>query len=90
MEDVEGVAVLPAQRRLPEAGLIANLVEFPAVPKNKARLRLQVMANHTDENVGDAVKRSISARLAADRSASANTTGTFRTSVVAAYVSRIS
>ncbi|MFO1533479.1 MAG: hypothetical protein ABR562_07285, partial [Thermoplasmatota archaeon] len=44
----EGQARLIA-RRLPEAGLIANLVEFPAVPKNKARLRLQVMANHTEE-----------------------------------------
>jgi glycine C-acetyltransferase len=50
----EGLARLVA-RRLPEAGLIANLAEFPAVPKNQARLRLQVMAGHTEDNVRDAV-----------------------------------
>ena len=50
----EGLARLVA-RRLPEGGLIANLVEFPNVPKNQARLRLQVMANHTDDNIRDAV-----------------------------------
>jgi glycine C-acetyltransferase len=42
-------------RRLPEAGLIANLVEFPAVPKGQARFRLQVMADHTEQNIADAV-----------------------------------
>jgi glycine C-acetyltransferase len=42
-------------RRLPEAGLISNLVEFPAVPKGQARLRMHVMANHTDDNILDAV-----------------------------------
>lgn len=42
-------------RRLPAAGLIANLVEFPAVPKGQARFRMQVMANHTDQNIRDAV-----------------------------------
>jgi glycine C-acetyltransferase len=51
----EGLARLIA-RRLPEAGLIANLAEFPTVPKNHARLRLQVMANHTEDNIGDAVR----------------------------------
>lgn len=51
---LEGLARLIA-RRLPDAGLIANLVEFPAVPKNQARLRLQVMAAHSEENIGDAV-----------------------------------
>jgi glycine C-acetyltransferase len=56
----EGLARLIA-RRLPEAGLIANLMEFPAVPKNKARFRLQVMANHTDENIRDAVNALTSA-----------------------------
>ncbi len=38
-------------RELPELGLIANLVEFPAVPKGQARFRLQVMANHTAEEI---------------------------------------
>jgi glycine C-acetyltransferase len=42
-------------RRLPEAGLIANLVEFPGVAKGQARFRMQVMANHTDQNIHDAV-----------------------------------
>jgi len=50
----EGLARL-VSRRLPEAGLIANLVEFPAVPKDQARIRLQVMANHSDANIADAV-----------------------------------
>ena len=50
----EGLARLVA-RRLPEAGLIANLAEFPAVRKDHARLRLQVMAGHTDDNIRDAV-----------------------------------
>jgi glycine C-acetyltransferase len=50
----EGLARL-VSRRLPEAGLIANLVEFPAVPKGQARFRMQVMANHTPKNISDAV-----------------------------------
>ena len=42
-------------RRLPQLGLIANLVEFPAVPKGAARIRMQVMANHSEQNILDAV-----------------------------------
>jgi 7-keto-8-aminopelargonate synthetase-like enzyme len=42
-------------RRLPSAGLLANLVEFPAVPKERARFRMQVMANHTNRDIVDAV-----------------------------------
>jgi glycine C-acetyltransferase len=41
---------------LPELGLVANLVEFPAVPKGAARIRMQVMANHSENNIGDAVQ----------------------------------
>lgn len=52
----EGVARL-ASRRLPELGLIANLVEFPAVAKGQARFRMQVMANHTHEDVSVAAQR---------------------------------
>jgi len=52
----EGLARL-VSRRLPEVGLIANLVEFPAVPKGQARFRMQVMANHTPQNIRDAVQR---------------------------------
>ena len=50
----EGLARL-VSRRLPELGLVANLVEFPAVPKGQARIRMQVMANHTEQNISDAV-----------------------------------
>jgi len=50
----EGLARL-VSRRLPELGLIANLVEFPAVPKGAARIRMQVMASHTEKNIADAV-----------------------------------
>ena len=52
----EGLARLVG-RRLPELGLIANLVEFPAVPKGQARFRMQVMARHSDQNTADAVAR---------------------------------
>ena len=36
-----------ASREMSEAGLLANLVEYPAVSMNSARLRMQVMADHT-------------------------------------------
>jgi glycine C-acetyltransferase len=42
-------------KQLPEAGLLANLVEYPAVGKGVARFRMQVMANHSDENIARAV-----------------------------------
>jgi len=34
-------------RQLPRLGGIANLVEYPAVPRGDSRFRLQVMADHT-------------------------------------------
>ncbi len=51
----EGLARL-VSRRLPDLGLVANLVEFPAVPKGAARIRMQVMASHTEENIDNAVR----------------------------------
>lgn len=51
----EGLARL-VSRRLPELGLVANLVEFPAVPKGAARIRMQVMANHSEQNIVKAVE----------------------------------
>ena len=39
-------------RRLPALEVIANLVEYPAVAKGDARLRLQMMPTHSLENVG--------------------------------------
>jgi 7-keto-8-aminopelargonate synthetase-like enzyme len=41
-------------RQLAHAGLVANLVEFPAVPKGAARFRLQVMADHTQAQTAQA------------------------------------
>ncbi len=51
----EGLARLVAQR-LPKLGLIANLVEFPAVPKGHARFRMQVMAEHLEPNIVNGVQ----------------------------------
>lgn len=45
-------------RRLPALEIIANLVEFPAVAKGDARLRLQMMPTHSVENV-----KTLAARL---------------------------
>jgi glycine C-acetyltransferase len=52
----EGLARL-VSRQLPGVNLIANLVEFPAVAKGQARFRMQVMANHTEKDISDAVSR---------------------------------
>jgi len=51
----EDVARL-VSKRLPKLGLIANLVEFPAVPKGAARIRMQVMANHSEREIAGAVQ----------------------------------
>jgi 7-keto-8-aminopelargonate synthetase-like enzyme len=63
----EGLARL-VSRRLPELGLVANLVEFPAVPKGAARIRMQVMAKHTEKNIIEAVRTLKEARAAQNRS----------------------
>lgn len=52
----EAVARL-VSRRLPAMGMLANLVEFPAVPKGQARFRLQVMAKHSQADILDGVYR---------------------------------
>ena len=44
-------------RQLPDLGLLANLVEYPAVGKGAARFRMQVMAKHSAQNIADAVAR---------------------------------
>ncbi|MGH7089041.1 MAG: hypothetical protein ACREFQ_09090, partial [Stellaceae bacterium] len=46
-----------ASRRLPGLGVVANLVEFPAVAKGNARFRFQVMARHEREHVDALVAR---------------------------------
>lgn len=43
-------------RLLEENGLIANLVEYPAVARGRARFRFQVMATHTEEHIDTAVE----------------------------------
>ena len=51
-------------RRLPAMNLLANLVEYPAVPKGAARFRLQVMSGHTSEEVAqaaDCIRRGVEA-----------------------------
>jgi 7-keto-8-aminopelargonate synthetase-like enzyme len=62
----EGLARL-VSRRLPDLGLISNLVEFPAVPKGQARFRMQVMAGHSSRDIIDAVHRLGVARVDANR-----------------------
>ncbi len=42
-------------RLLEENGLIANLVEFPAVPRGSARFRFQIMASHSEKQIDRAV-----------------------------------
>jgi len=61
----EGLARL-VSRRLPELGLVANLVEFPAVPKGAARIRMQVMAGHSEANIAKAVQLLKTARQQAE------------------------
>jgi 7-keto-8-aminopelargonate synthetase-like enzyme len=52
----EGIARL-VSRQLHRKGLVANLVEYPAVAKGQARFRLQVMANHSESDIADAVDK---------------------------------
>jgi 7-keto-8-aminopelargonate synthetase-like enzyme len=61
----EGLARL-VSKQLPDLGLVANLVEFPAVPKGAARIRMQVMANHSEENIAGAVQILKTARQQAE------------------------
>ncbi len=44
-------------RRLPALEVIANLVEYPAVAKGDARLRLQIMPTHSRDDVGEVAAR---------------------------------
>jgi 7-keto-8-aminopelargonate synthetase-like enzyme len=44
-------------RQLPERQVIANLVEYPAVAKGKARFRLQIMPTHSVEDIAALAER---------------------------------
>jgi glycine C-acetyltransferase len=62
--DNEPVARMISQR-LPTLGVVANLVEYPAVAKGSPRFRLQVMARHTQENIDELMLRLQEAHAAA-------------------------
>jgi 7-keto-8-aminopelargonate synthetase-like enzyme len=50
-----------ASYRLNQFGAIANLVEYPAVPQGGARFRVQVMANHTHQEIDVLIKSMVQA-----------------------------
>jgi glycine C-acetyltransferase len=61
----EGLARI-ASRNMFELGAIANLVEYPAVPQGGARFRVQVMADHKNEDIDAFVKAMHEAMRTAD------------------------
>jgi glycine C-acetyltransferase len=56
-----------AARRIAESGVFVNLVEYPAVPVDEARLSLQVMATHEVSQAQEAVLKIIEARRLAEQ-----------------------
>ena len=48
-------------------GLIANLVEYPAVARNRARFRFQVMASHTEDQIESAIEIFCASMAAAEQ-----------------------
>ena len=48
-------------------GGIANAVEYPAVPRNGARLRVQVMADHTESDIDQFIEVLRMAQIEADK-----------------------
>lgn len=61
----EGLARM-ASRELASRGAIANLVEYPAVPQGGARFRVQVMADHTRQDVDELVRHMVAAMREAE------------------------
>ncbi len=61
----EGLARIAA-RELASLGAIANLVEYPAVPQGGARFRVQVMSDHTRQDVDKLVNLMQKAMRTAD------------------------
>lgn len=62
----EGLARI-ASRNLSELGAIANLVEYPAVPQGGARFRVQVMSDHTKEDIDNLIVLMLEAMKTADQ-----------------------
>ena len=56
-----------ASRRIAESGVFVDLVEYPAVPVEQARLRLQVMATHEPAQIEEAVRRIMAANRLAEQ-----------------------
>ncbi len=61
----EGMARI-ASRELCDLGAIANLVEYPAVPQGGARFRVQVMSDHSREDIDLLVRQMRKAMMSAD------------------------
>jgi len=51
-------------RQLPKMGGMANLVEYPAVPRSDSRFRFQVMASHTHDDIDQVVAATAEAMTA--------------------------
>jgi len=62
----EGMARI-ASRELSDRGAIANLVEYPAVPQGGARFRVQVMADHSRQDIDILVKLMKESMVEADK-----------------------
>ena len=58
-----GISLL---EKLANNRLLANLVEFPGVPKGRARFRFQMMSSHTLDNIRDAARIMAECRARAD------------------------
>jgi 7-keto-8-aminopelargonate synthetase-like enzyme len=56
-----------ASHRIAESGVFVNLVEYPAVPVDHARLSMHVMASHELAQVEQSVQRIIEARRQAEQ-----------------------
>src|SRR5262245_8085982 len=56
-----------ATRRIAESGVFVNLVEYPAVPVDHARLSMQVMATHEAPQIAEAIQRIVEARRLAEQ-----------------------
>jgi glycine C-acetyltransferase len=55
-----------ATRRIAESGVFVNLIEYPAVPVDHARLSMQVMATHEAPQIAEAITRILQARRLAE------------------------
>jgi 7-keto-8-aminopelargonate synthetase-like enzyme len=55
-----------ASRRVASSGVFVDLVEYPAVPIEQARLRMQVMATHEADHLKEGVRRIMEARRLAE------------------------